>query len=209
MTIRQDSVFEDQLPPSDYLTFYTDSLHKALDSVNGQMFNLAVTTLEDAILNNKQIFVCGNGGSAAIAEHLTCDHSKGISTNTKLFPRTISLVSNMSLITAIANDLSYDKIFGQQLVYLGNKGDILIVISSSGNSKNIIEAMEVAKALNMYVIALTGFDGGVAKTKADISLHVEKNNYGIVEDAHQALMHTMAQYIRRKHLEVSADTVKF
>jgi D-sedoheptulose 7-phosphate isomerase/D-glycero-D-manno-heptose 1,7-bisphosphate phosphatase len=83
------------------------------------------------------------------------------------------------------------------------------VISSSGNSKNILKALDTAKALNMFTIALVGFEGGQAKDKADISLHVNKNNYGIVEDAHQALMHTLAQYIRRKHLQVPSEMVKF
>lgn len=201
--------FENSLSPSDYLTFYTDSLHKALDSVPAINFDLAVSTLEDAIINNKQIFVCGNGGSAAIAEHFSCDHCKGISSNTKLYPRVISLSSNMSLITAIANDTSYENIFSHQIAYLGNKGDILVVISSSGNSKNILQVIKAAKALKMFVIALVGFDGGTTKTEADIVLHVQKNNYGLVEDAHQALMHSMAQYIRRKHLTVSSDSVKF
>lgn len=201
--------FDSSLSASDFLTFYSDSLHRALNTVSGAAFNMAATTLEDAVLNNKQIFTCGNGGSSAIAEHMTCDHSKGVSTNTSLFPRLISLSSNMSLISAIANDISYDDIFSQQLVHLGNKGDVLVVISSSGNSKNILKALDTAKALNMYTIALVGFDGGKAKDKADISLHVDKNNYGIVEDAHQALMHTLAQYIRRKHLQVPSEMVKF
>ena len=195
--------------PSHALDFYSSQLHIALSSVDDLQFNLATHTLEDAIINNKQIFVCGNGGSAAISEHFTCDHCKGINTNTSLFPRVISLVSNMSLITAISNDISYSEIFKQQLMYLGNKGDVLVTISSSGKSKNILNAIDAATSLGMYNIALVGFDGGEAKRKADIALHVKENNYGIVEDAHQALMHTMAQYIRRKHLLVPVEKVVF
>lgn len=195
--------------PSDALDFYTSQLHFALSSVDSLQYNLAVHTLEDAIVNNKQIFVCGNGGSAAISEHFTCDHSKGINNCTSLFPRVISLVSNMSLITAIANDVSYNDIFKNQLLHLGNKGDVLVTISSSGKSKNILSVLEAADKLNMFTIALVGFDGGPAKQLADITLHIKESNYGIVEDAHQALMHSMAQYIRKKHLLVPVDKVVF
>lgn len=195
--------------PSNALDFYSSKLHIALSTVDSTQFNLAVHTLEDAIINSKQIFVCGNGGSAAISEHFTCDHSKGLNNCTNLFPRVISLVSNMSLITAIANDVSFSEIFKNQLLHLGNKGDVLVVISSSGKSKNILNALEAASKLNMFTIALVGFDGGPAKQMADVTLHVEENNYGLVEDAHQALMHCMAQYIRAKHLLVPIEKVVF
>lgn len=198
MTELQDST---NLPAFNSFVKYQELLKEAISTVDDIQFELAASTLEDAMITNKQIFVCGNGGSAAIAEHMTCDHCKGVSTDTNLFPKVISLSSNMSLITAIANDISYDEVFSKQLMYLGNKGDVLVCISSSGNSKNIVRAIETAQMLDMYVIALTGFDGGQASKIANIPLHVNMNNYGVVEDCHQSIMHSLAQYIRVRHLD--------
>jgi len=204
MTEQLDS----ELPAFNYLTSYAEQLHNALLTISPEAYEIATNMIEDATHNSKQIFVCGNGGSAAIAEHMTCDHMKGVNNSTMLFPKLHSLSSNMSLISAIANDISYEDVFCKQLSFLGNKGDILVVISSSGKSPNIIKALKQARARDMYTIALVGFDGGESKNLADIVLHVQSNNYGIVEDSHQAIMHTMAQTIRRKNIHPVVDMSK-
>ena len=187
---------------------YVEQLNTGLNAIDEDNLNSVVGTIESSILNFKDIFVCGNGGSAAIAEHLSCDHSKGIHSNTALFPRIHSLVSNVSLITAYANDIGYQEIFSQQLSLQGRKGDVLIAISSSGNSPNIVRALEVANALEMNTISLTGFTGGKAAKISKLNLHVPIHNYGIVEDCHQILMHIIAQAIRTIHTNVDLNSVR-
>jgi len=187
---------------NDYVTQLIDGLVE-LDKKN---LDLAVDELVAAYANGKNVFVCGNGGSAAISEHFTCDHSKGICSDTGMLPQVQSLSSNMSLITAIANDIGYEKVFSYQLNMKANEGDVLVVVSSSGNSPNIIDALRCAKLKKLYTIALVGFDGGQALNLADIVLHVKNNNYGVVEDAHQAIMHIMAQSIRLSYL--NSNTIK-
>ena len=151
------------------------------------------------------IFSCGNGGSAAISNHLVCDCMKGVRTNSWLKPRVNSLSATVELITAIANDIGVNDIFSHQLTSLASEGDVLIAISSSGASPNIIKALEAARDMKMSTIAMTGFSGGQAARLADISLHVDMENYGIVEDAHQSLMHILAQYLRHSHLTDSSQ----
>lgn len=150
----------------------------------------------------RTVFVCGNGGSAAISNHLHCDHVKGVQTDTDLRPRIVSLVSVMETMTAIANDISYDDVFLYQLRTHANTGDTLIVVSSSGNSENVVRAAQWAKDNNVNVIALTSFEGDRARGLADVSLHVIADNYGIAEDVHQSIMHILAQFIRLQHMDL-------
>ena len=118
-----------------------------------------------------------------------------------MLPKIISLSSNLELITAISNDIKYDEIFSFQLARLANKDDCLITISASGNSKNIINVIKWAKANNLKTISLNGFDGGKAKKLSDFSVNVPSNNYGIIEDLHQSIMHILSQSIRMKFLK--------
>jgi phosphoheptose isomerase len=157
------------------------------------------------------IYSCGNGGSAAIANHLACDCLKGIRNGSSLMPRVVSLAATVELITAIANDLSYEQIFAFQLSSLAKPGDLLIAISSSGESPNILSALNWAKANGVGSISMTGFAGGQAASLADVNLHVGATNYGVVEDMHQSFMHLLAQYVRHKHLvdATSLGQVKF
>lgn len=174
---------------------YVNSLQQALWSIDTSMVQRAADCLVKAAKNQRTIFVCGNGGSAAIADHLTCDCLKGIRTDTALAPRVVSLSSNGPLITAIANDISYEQIFAYQLKSLAKPKDVLITISSSGNSPNIREAINMASEIGMHTIGMCGFSGG-ASLETDIPIHVNSNNYGIVEDCHQSIMHIISQYIR-------------
>jgi|tagenome__1003787_1003787.scaffolds.fasta_scaffold20978880_4 D-sedoheptulose 7-phosphate isomerase len=181
-----------------YKKEYARGLQAALTEVS----STAVEQLCDAILkctdNGRQILVVGNGGSAAIAEHLCCDWTKGTACEGHPIITSRSLTANSSLYSAIANDYGFESVFDTQIDFFGKDGDVLIAISSSGNSPNILKAAKRAKALGMLVAGFTGFKGGELKELADISIHVPISNYGIVEDGHQSVMHVIAQFIACK-----------
>jgi D-sedoheptulose 7-phosphate isomerase len=143
------------------------------------------------------VFIAGNGGSAATASHLATD--LGVGSLRRRNPiRAISLNENLSVITATANDLNYDEVFSTQISLLAQKNDILIVFSASGNSKNIINAIKAGKNSGLFTVAITGFDGGLAKLEADCSIHFETKigSYGVVEDLHLITSHILTENIR-------------
>jgi D-sedoheptulose 7-phosphate isomerase len=181
----------------DYLVAYRQALSDAWQGIDQNAANRAADLLKTAIANDHTVFSCGNGGSAAIANHLLCDFLKGVQTDTQLRPRVIGLATSLELITAIANDIAFEEVFAYQLRALARPGDVLITISASGNSENIVRAVRWARDNRVRSIALTGFDGGRSARLADVSLHVQASNYGIVEDVHQSLMHILAQYMRQ------------
>ncbi len=186
---------------STYARSYFARLNEALESVDGEQMMQAANILARVHRRGGIIFSCGNGGSAAIANHLVCDHCKLVQTDTDLHPRIMSLSSTVEMITAIGNDISFEDIFVYQLRSLARPGDALITISSSGDSENIVRAAQWAKENGLPVISMTGFSGGRSAQIADVNLHVDADNYGIIEDAHQSLMHILAQYIRQAHME--------
>lgn len=190
------------LTASSFFAAYAEETARAAKSVEGSALDAAAEILVDAYTRDAAVFCCGNGGSAAISNHLQCDHLKGIRTATDLAPRVISLSSNVELMTAIANDFAYDEVFSYQLESQSRPGDVLIAISSSGRSANIIRALEWAREHTVHTIALTGFDGGEARLIADVAIHVDGANYGVVEDHHQAIMHVLAQYIRQSRMTI-------
>ena len=182
---------------------YAERYAAAAASVERDRLAQAARLLDAAYGRNAQVFVCGNGGSASISNHLVCDHCKGIQTDTTMLPRVQSLSTNVEIITAIANDISYDDVFVYQLRTLAGSGDVLITVSSSGDSENVVRAARWARESDMPVIALTGFSGGRTAELASVNLHVEADNYGVVEDMHQSLMHVLAQYIRQSRMSAS------
>lgn len=190
--------------PSTYCTDYFAEANKAAESIDAGELERAVAVLVDAYTRGATVFSCGNGGSAAIANHLQCDHLKGVRTDTDLTPRVTSLSSNIELITAVANDIGYDDVFAYQLQSQARPGDVVVAISSSGRSPNIVRALTWARDHGVATIALTGFDGGEARAIADAAVHVDSANYGVIEDLHQAVMHLMAQYIRQAHMPADA-----
>jgi D-sedoheptulose 7-phosphate isomerase len=208
--VRPHIMFPDRIysDVAEYLTIYALEVSKALGSIDQALLRSAVSCIEDAVIRRASIFVCGNGGSSAIAEHFVCDYVKGIRTNTQFNPRVTSLSGNIPILTAIANDLSYANVFEVQLAALAEAGDLLIVVSSSGSSPNIIAALEWARKNKMHSIALTGFTGGEGRNLADIALHVDSYNYGVIEDVHQSVMHVMAQFIRQSRLVDPATVTK-
>jgi D-sedoheptulose 7-phosphate isomerase/D-glycero-D-manno-heptose 1,7-bisphosphate phosphatase len=179
---------------------YAEHLARALDTVDHTELDRAAKVINAAHDDGSALFACGNGGSASIANHLQCDHVKGVRVGTGLLARVQSLSTNVELLSAIANDVGYDAVFEYQLQSQARPGDVLIAISSSGRSPNIVRALEWAGSNGMPTIALTGFDGGPARSLATVSIHVDSRNYGIVEDAHQACMHLLAQYIRQSRM---------
>jgi phosphoheptose isomerase len=184
-----------------YAAAYFDELARAAASVDRARVNEAARILEAAHRDGRAVFACGNGGSAAIANHLACDHCKGIAADTKLRPIVHSLSANVEVITAIANDMSYADVFAYQLRKLARPDDVLVTVSASGDSENIVRAIDAAKSGGMKAIALTGFSGGRSAKAADVNLHVAADNYGVIEDIHQSLMHILAHWLRMAHME--------
>jgi D-sedoheptulose 7-phosphate isomerase/D-glycero-D-manno-heptose 1,7-bisphosphate phosphatase len=184
-----------------YAEAYFSQLASGAASVNGEKLQQAAGILISVHRNGGYVYSCGNGGSAAIANHLVCDHCKLVQTDTDLTPRIVSLSATVEIITAIGNDLSYDDVFLYQLKSLARKGDALVTISSSGDSENIVSAARWATEAGLRVISMTGFSGGRSAEIADVNLHVEADNYGVIEDVHQSLMHILAQYIRHAHMD--------
>lgn len=194
--------FPDEKFPSvaEYADAYFDQVRAAHGSVDRERLAEALAVLEGAYGRGATLYVCGNGGSASIANHLVCDHSKGGQTDTELKPKVVSLSTNMEMITAIANDISYEDIFVYQLRTLAEPGDVLLTISSSGDSENVVRAAEWARGEGLEVISFTGFEGGRTAKLASVNVHVAGDNYGVVEDTHQGLMHILAQFIRQAHM---------
>lgn len=186
---------------------YIDFLFSSIKSSKKKNIELASKKILQTIKNKKKIFVCGNGGSAAIANHYICDYLKFFREKTKIKSQVFSLSSNIETISAISNDISYDKIFSYQAESLCNKGDLIIIISSSGNSKNIVNLLKYTKKEKLFTIGFSGFDGGYLKKNSNISIHINANNYGISEDSHHILMHLILQFMikkledRKKHIK--------
>jgi phosphoheptose isomerase len=208
MTFFPDRLFDGA---GDYAKAYFEQYAHAAATIDQGALRRAGEMVGEVIDRGTTIYSCGNGGSAAIANHLACDCLKGIRAGTAIRPRVCSLSTTVELITAIANDISYDDVFSYQLESLGQPGDLLIAISSSGSSPNIVKALKLAKQMGLKTLAMTGFGGGESAQVADVSLHVQAENYGVVEDVHQSLMHLLAQYTRHRNLSDTATlgSVKF
>jgi phosphoheptose isomerase len=187
-----------------YFSDYARELAKAASSVEPPALDRAASILLDAYTRGARVFSCGNGGSAAIANHMQCDQMKGLRTGTDLVPRFVSLSSNVEILTAIANDLAYQDVFTYQLQSQSGPGDVLIAVSSSGRSASIVRALTWARDNGLATIALTGFSGGGARTIADVTIHVDSTNYGVIEDLHQAVTHALAQYLRQSRMTPDA-----
>jgi len=158
-------------------------------------------TVERAYRDDRQVFVIGNGGSASTASHMACDLAKNIYPAGALAGirrfRVVSLTDNVALITALANDCGYDRVFAEQLSYYVRTGDLVIAISASGNSPNVLEALVAARAAGARTAALLGFDGGRARDLADTAVVINSRDYGHVEDAHLVVNHLVTAWMRR------------
>lgn len=193
----------------DFFIDYNNKLSKVLKNEHFIELEKITKFLEKNIKLKKKIFVCGNGGSASISNHFLCDFNKGIknSSDKKLIPKVFSLTNSIDLITAISNDIDFSQIFSQQLENYSDKGDILVNISCSGTSKNIINVTKYAIKNNLNIISFIGFGNNrFIKNSSNYYINLKTKNYGITEDIFQAMMHMISQYLRSKysknHLEI-------
>jgi len=184
-----------------YSDAYFEQYAKAAASVDRAKLAEAAKILETAYAASKTLYVCGNGGSASISNHLACDHGKLLATDTDLLPRVQSLATNVEVITAIANDISYDEVFIHQLKLVADPGDVIMTVSSSGDSENVVRAAKWGRENGLDVISMTGFAGGRTAEAASVNLHVNGDNYGIIEDVHQSLMHLLGQFMRQARMD--------
>lgn len=179
---------------------HDNSFFRYFGGINQAIGRLDYGAVERAYLvasSCRNLYIFGNGGSAAIANHWVCDYAKGINEDTRRGASAVSLSSNVPLITAIANDIGYEYVFSKQLEYLRpDPSDAVFAVSSSGNSRNVVRGIEKARQLGLTTVALTGFTGGEASRAADISVHVPTDNYGVVEDVHMMVLHAISQRIR-------------
>jgi D-sedoheptulose 7-phosphate isomerase len=172
---------------------FFQAFQKLLHQVDLDVMERIVWRLSVARKNGSMIYLAGNGGSASTASHWVNDLGKATKKPGRAPIRVVSLNDNISWLTALANDEGYERVFTGQLENLAQEDDILIVISASGNSPNLVQAVDLAKTRNVFTIGLLGFDGGVLKDKVDecLLLPTEKGAYGLVESAHGLLIHVL------------------
>jgi D-sedoheptulose 7-phosphate isomerase len=173
---------------------YLDRVHSAIAALPRDGLTELGETLYRSYRNGQHVFTLGNGGSASTASHMAADLAKNtIGANMRRF-RIVSLNDNQALLTAVANDLGYENVFSEQLKNLIRAGDLLVVISASGNSPNIINAIQYAQQQCAEVVGILGFDGGVAAQLADLPIVVPCDHYGVVEDVHLIINHIIVDY---------------
>ena len=179
---------------------YLQAVQATINNLDPEVIASFATHLENAYNSNQSIYVIGNGGSAANASHFAQDLAKGIFFEKPVAKtmKAISLTDNIAHITAIANDTGYQNIFSAQLNTYANTGDFLVCISGSGNSENIVEAVKAAKQKNMFVIGVTGFDGGQLKSMSDFSVHVPLHEMCTVESIHSIIFHLIVLELRER-----------
>ena len=182
-----------------FYNWYISKVYSLLKNINLKNLELATILIEQTIKKKKNIYICGNGGSLSLANHYMCDYFKGLASNTNLKPQVRSLSADNALISAIANDISYDDIFYFQAKRLFKKGDLLILISCSGNSKNIKKVLKYANKINIKSIGFSAFAGGYLHKNSSVSLNFKINHYGISEDINQTLMHFIMSFINLKN----------
>ena len=178
----------------DYLTKLKDTY----DSLDRRQITAVMNALVEAFKAGNNIYIFGNGGSSATASHYVCDFNKGVSIHLDKKFNFICLNDNIPIVMAIANDCGFENIFSMQLEGKLRPGDLLFAISGSGNSKNVIKAVEYGKSQGNKVISLTGYDGGKLLTLSDYPIHVNINNMQIAEDVHMMVCHMIASIIATK-----------
>jgi D-sedoheptulose 7-phosphate isomerase len=184
--------------PIEFSRAYLEYLQSVLRRIDTAEIGRFIQTLLSARESGATIFFIGNGGSAATASHFANDLSVGVNDYDKPF-RALSLTDNVALITAIGNDFGYQEIFARQLRVLGKRGDVLVGISASGNSANLLLAFDYANSSGIETVAITAFDGGKLKAAAKQGIHVPTGlkEYGPAEDAHMVLDHLVSAYLMR------------
>ena len=176
---------------------YFEKLKLAADHAPLKSIESAIKLINETLTNNKSIFVCGNGGSALTASHYVTDWGKMRWVNTSSQFKVMCLSDNVGMLTAYANDISYDEVFSNALRNYGSIGDTLIVVSGSGNSNNIIRALKTAHEMKIATIGVCGFDGGEVKQTAQVPVHFPVSDMQIVEDLHLSFGHVVMKALCR------------
>lgn len=176
---------------------YTIELKRTLDNLPWEKLQEVVNVIHRARVEGRQVFIMGNGGSASTATHMACDIGKNTAFPGYPRVRAISLNDNMAFFSALANDNGYESVFAEQLLNLVRPGDVVVAISASGNSPNILKAVETAKEHNAYTIGWSGYEGGKLSKLADLSIVVHNNCIEQIEDIHLMLEHMVVQALRR------------
>lgn len=175
---------------------FLDEVRSALDEIDPQSVQAVVDALMDARRDGRRVFVMGNGGSAATASHFVCDLHAATRGDRRL--GVFSLTDNTSLLTALANDLGYDRVFSEQVAANAGPGDVAIVISASGDSANVVRAVETAKSIGVRTAGLLGFGGGRSRSMVDLPVVISSRDFGVVESVHSTLAHLIASRVRRQ-----------
>jgi D-sedoheptulose 7-phosphate isomerase len=183
---------------------YTDELQSVVGRLDTGMIDQIAETIYQAYLKESTVFVIGNGGSATLATHVACDLGKNVSSVSKRI-RAIALTDNVAMLTAWANDLSYESVFAEQLRNFVRPGDLVFAISCSGNSKNILQAIKVGREAGAGIVGVTGFQGGEMKSLCDDCLVVPSENMQVIEDLHTVVSHAVATILYNKVLAASKD----
>jgi D-sedoheptulose 7-phosphate isomerase len=175
---------------------YIDGLHKTIDRLDQNHISEVIHALHEARMYGRQVFIMGNGGSASTASHFVCDLAKN--TRKEGWPhfRCIGLTDNMAIFSAYANDEGYENVFAQQLINLIRPNDVVIAISASGNSPNVLQAIKAAREYHAKTIGFTGFDGGRLGAMVDLNVHVDSNIIEHVEDIHLMLEHMIIRALK-------------
>jgi D-sedoheptulose 7-phosphate isomerase len=174
---------------------------RAIETIDTGRVSEVIEILVEARAAGRSIFVCGNGGSAAATSHFVCEMLKGASYGQPRRFRIMALTDGLSTITAYANDVSYECVFAEQLKNFAEAGDVLIAISGSGNSLNVVRAAEYANSIGCRTIAFTGRDGGRLGPLAQVHIHVSDPHMGHIEDAHMVVLHMLCYYFMEKQSE--------
>ena len=184
---------------------YLAEVRGILDRLDTAVVDRMTEAIWECYEHGRTLFLFGNGGSAALASHFACDIGKGTGAPGRRRLRVISLADNVPLMTAWANDSSYGEIFAEQLRDLAEKDDLVLAISGSGNSENVVRGLQVARELGAKTMALTGFAGGRVKALADLCLIVPSENMQHIEDAHLFSAHAIFTAIRRHMMHANGE----
>ncbi|HEX2549142.1 MAG TPA: SIS domain-containing protein [Gammaproteobacteria bacterium] len=185
--------------PQDFFKNYGDRLSQVLATTDWSPVYKLALDLKQCWMDKKQVFICGNGGSAGNAIHLANDYLYGIAKSSGTGIKVHALSANPAVITCFGNDIGYEKIFSEQLAVLAEKDDLLIVLSGSGNSSNIIEVLEEAKRKKIKSYAILGFSGGRCKSLADVAIHFPIDDMQIAEDLQLVVGHVLMQWLFENH----------
>jgi D-sedoheptulose 7-phosphate isomerase len=178
------------------LEAHVEAVRAALSRISLADVARVVDALRTAHAQGRHIYILGNGGSASTATHFAADLSKATVVRGRSRMRVTSLTDNVALLTAVANDMAYEDIFAEPVRSLVNPGDLVIAISASGNSPNVIKGIRAAREQGAMTVGLVGCTGGKLIQLADISVHVKHHDYGVVEDCHLVVEHAIIASVR-------------